>query len=96
MSYIKLSKNHVLHDKSKHVEIKYHFIQDKIQGAVSLLIQEDSDPHRLLQVSKLAMLSFIYTGGPRATSPYSSVPYKTKPYSTDHLLLHGATLKKGH
>ena len=36
-SCIKLSKNLVFHDKSKHIEIKYHFIVYKIhKGAVKL------------------------------------------------------------
>jgi hypothetical protein len=36
-SCIKLSKNPVFHDRSKHIEIKYHFIRDWVQrGAVQL------------------------------------------------------------
>ena len=36
-SCIKLSKNPVFHDRSKHIEIKYHFIRDYVQrGAVEL------------------------------------------------------------
>jgi hypothetical protein len=30
-SCVKLSKNHVFHDKSKHIEIKYHYIRDMVQ-----------------------------------------------------------------
>jgi hypothetical protein len=30
-SCVKLSKNHVFHDKSKHIEIKYHYIIDMVQ-----------------------------------------------------------------
>ena len=34
---VKLSKNMVFHDKSKHIEIKYHYIRDMVQrGAVKL------------------------------------------------------------
>ena len=34
---IKLSENPVFHDKSKHIEIKYHFIRDMVmKGAVKL------------------------------------------------------------
>ena len=34
-SCIKLSENLVFHDKSKHIEIKYHYIQDMVQkGAI--------------------------------------------------------------
>ena len=31
-SCIKLSENLVFHDKSKHIEIKYHYIRDMVQG----------------------------------------------------------------
>jgi hypothetical protein len=30
-SCIKLSENRIFHDRSKHIEINYHFIRDKIQ-----------------------------------------------------------------
>ena len=34
---VKLSENPVFHDKSKHIEIKYHYIRDMVQrGAVKL------------------------------------------------------------
>ena len=33
-SCIKLTKNTVFHDKSKHMEIKYHYIQDMVQREV--------------------------------------------------------------
>ena len=29
-SYVKLSENPVFHDKSKHIEIKYHYIGDMV------------------------------------------------------------------
>jgi hypothetical protein len=36
-SCIKLSKNPVFHDKSKHIKIRYHYIRDMVQrGAVRL------------------------------------------------------------
>jgi hypothetical protein len=36
-SCIKLSENPVFHDRSKHIDIEYHFIQDCVQrGAVRL------------------------------------------------------------
>jgi hypothetical protein len=35
---IKMTKNHVFHDKSKHIEIHYHYIRDMVQrGALKLL-----------------------------------------------------------
>ena len=33
-SCIKLTKNPVFHDKSKHIEIKYHYIRDMVQRGV--------------------------------------------------------------
>ena len=37
-SCMKLSENPLLHDKSKHIEIKYHYIGDMVQrGAMKLL-----------------------------------------------------------
>jgi hypothetical protein len=33
-SCVKLSENHVFSDKSKHIEIKYHYIQDMVQKGV--------------------------------------------------------------
>ena len=36
-SCVKLSKNPVFNDKSKHIEIKFHYIRDMVQrGAVKL------------------------------------------------------------
>ena len=36
-SCIQLSKNPVFHDRSKHIEIRYHFIRDYVQrGAMTL------------------------------------------------------------
>jgi hypothetical protein len=33
-SCVKLSKNTVFHDRSKHIEIRYHFIRDLVQRGV--------------------------------------------------------------
>ena len=36
-SCVKLSENSMFHDKSKHIEIKYHYFQDMVhRGAVKL------------------------------------------------------------
>jgi hypothetical protein len=37
-SCVKLSENPVFHDKSKHIEIKYHYIRDMVQRKVVLMI----------------------------------------------------------
>lgn len=34
-SYVKLSKNLVFHDRSKHIEMRYHFIKDMVQRGVA-------------------------------------------------------------
>jgi hypothetical protein len=33
-SCIKMTENHVLHDKLKHIEIRYHYIRDMVQRGV--------------------------------------------------------------
>lgn len=33
-SCIKLSENHVFHNRSKHIKIRYHFIRDRIKRGV--------------------------------------------------------------
>eukprot|EP00253_Pinus_taeda_P032236 PITA_32236 len=50
-SGIRLSKNHVFHDKSKHIEIRYHFIRDIVQRGVM----------RLLHISINAQIADILT-----------------------------------
>ena len=43
-SCIKLSENPVFHDRSKHIEIRYHFIRDRVQrGAVRLAYVSTDD-----------------------------------------------------
>jgi hypothetical protein len=33
-SCIKMTENHVVHDKSKHIEIRFHYIRDMMQRGV--------------------------------------------------------------
>ena len=40
---IKLSENLVFHDKSKHIEIKYHFIRDWVQRGVVRIAYVSTD-----------------------------------------------------
>ena len=42
-SYIKLLENPMFHDKSKHVEIKYHYIRDMVQKGVVELHYVETD-----------------------------------------------------
>ena len=43
-SCVKLSENPMFHDKSKHIEIKYHYIRDMVQrGAVKLQYVETNE-----------------------------------------------------
>ena len=44
-SCVKLSKNPVFHDKSKHIEIKYHYIRDMVQTGVVKLQYVVADEH---------------------------------------------------
>ena len=60
-SSIQLSKNHVFHDRSKHIEIIYHFIRDYVQrGFVDLhYISTDEQVADILTKS-LGRGKFIY------------------------------------
>ena len=58
---MKLSENPVFHDKSKHIEIKYHYIRDMVQrGAVKLQFFA-TDEHIFDVLTKpLARVNFEY------------------------------------
>jgi hypothetical protein len=45
-SGIKLSKNHVFHDRSKHINIRYHFLQDCVQKGAVRLQYIQTDDHK--------------------------------------------------
>jgi hypothetical protein len=50
-SCIKLSKNPIFHDRSKHIEIRYHFIWDKVQkGVVKYVSTNKQVAHILTKV----------------------------------------------
>jgi hypothetical protein len=48
-SCIKLSENHVFHDQSKHIEIKYHFIRDRVQKR-AIKLQYVSTNHQVVDI----------------------------------------------
>jgi len=40
---IALAKNHVLHDQSKHIDIKFHFLRDCVDGGRIILEFVETD-----------------------------------------------------
>ena len=44
-SAINISKNHVIHSKTKHIPIKYHFLRDKVSQKVVKLEYIDTKEH---------------------------------------------------
>ena len=58
---MKLSENPVFHDKSKHIEIKYHYIRDMVQrGAVKLQYVATEEQITGVLMKPLARLKFEY------------------------------------
>jgi len=58
---IKLSENPVFHDRSKHVEIKYHYIRDIVQrGAVKLQYIRTDEQIADILTKPLSRLKFVY------------------------------------
>ena len=56
-----MSENPVFHDKSKHIEIKYHYIRDMVQRGVVKLQYVATDKHiavLLLQLFSPNLLNF--------------------------------------
>ena len=60
-SCIKMTENPVFHDKSKHIEIKYHFIRDMVQkGAVKLKYVPTEEQVADVLTKPLARVKFEY------------------------------------
>ena len=60
-SCMKLTKNPVFHDKSKHIEIKFHYIRDMVQrGAVKLQYMEIEEQIADVVTKPLARVKFDY------------------------------------
>ena len=58
---MKLSKNPMFHDKSKHIEIKYHHIRDMVQRGVVKLQYVVTDNQIVdLLMNPLARVKFEY------------------------------------
>ena len=56
-----MSENLVFHDKSKHIEIKYHYIRDMVQGgAVKLQYVVTEEQIVDVLIKPLASLNFKY------------------------------------
>ena len=58
---MKLSENPVFHDKSKHIEIKYHYIRDMVQrGAIKLQYVAMDEHITDVLMKPLARVKFEY------------------------------------
>jgi hypothetical protein len=60
-SYINLSKNPVFHDRSKHIEMKYHYVHDMVQNKI-LSIQYVSTVEQTIDIltKPLSSKKFVY------------------------------------
>ena len=60
-SCVNFSENSVFHDKSKHIEIKYHYIRDMVQrGAVKLQYVVTDEQIANVLTNPLARVKFEY------------------------------------
>jgi hypothetical protein len=60
-SCVKLSENPVFHDKSKHIEIKYHYIRDMVQRkAVHVQYLPTHEKNADIFIKPLAKTNFEY------------------------------------
>jgi hypothetical protein len=60
-SCVKLTENPVFHDKSKHIEIRYHYIRDMVQrGAVKLQYVATDEQIADVLTKPLSRVKFVY------------------------------------
>jgi hypothetical protein len=58
---VKLTENIVFHDKSKHIDIKYHYIMDMVQrGAVKLQYVATDEQITVVLTKPLLKVKFMY------------------------------------
>ena len=75
---MKLLDNSVFHDKSKHIEIKYHYIRDMVQrGAMKLKYVATDEQIVDVLTKPLARVNFEYFREKLGVL-YIEVPSKTK------------------
>jgi hypothetical protein len=73
---IKLSKNPVFQDKSKHIEIGYHFIRDKVQkGVVKLHHISTNEQISDILTKPLVKGKFVYFRNKLARSGGEYLPH---------------------
>ena len=59
-SCIKLSENPVFQDRSKHIEIRYHFIGDSVQRGIVKLQFISTDEQVVLMIQQLQKIFYCY------------------------------------
>ena len=60
-SCVKLSENHVFHDRSKHIEIRYHYVWDMVQQRATSLRYISTDEQTADVLTKpLSRMNFEY------------------------------------
>ena len=63
-SAIKLSKNPVLHGRSKHIDVKYHFLRDLTNdGVINLVYCRSEDQVADIQTKPLKLATFVKLRG---------------------------------
>jgi hypothetical protein len=72
---VKISENPVFHDKSKHIEIKYHYIQDMVQRK-ALQVQYLPTNEQVVDVltKPLTKTKFEYFHGRPGVAENASLP----------------------